>query len=243
LAEISESKRVADISYEEFFGAAPQAALPRPAFQDLGIETRNEVVANALEHNPEIAAAQARADARQADFKASKAARLPEVRLSVDAVKYDVFETGDDFDVRAGLNVSYNIFGGGARAADIAAAKSRARRETFNEEQVRQTVSREAAMAFERLQGANDRLSALGDALIAHDTTRELVLERYKLSRGDLIDVLQAENDYFEAGVAYVIALSGRDMASYALMEHTGELLQLFSPQIEYENATTGHAR
>jgi adhesin transport system outer membrane protein len=201
------------------------------------ISDRNQIVAEALEINPEIAAAEARAEARQADFKAARSARLPEVRLSVDAQKYDVFDTDNDFDVRAGLTVNYNIFGGGARAADIAIARSRAKREHFNEEQTRKDVAREAAMAFERLEGADERLAALGDSLIANDVTRDLVLERYKLSRGDQIDVLQAENDYFEAGVAYVIALSGRDMAGYALMEHTGDLLRLFSPQTDYEAA------
>ena len=236
LADIKESKRIADIRYEEFFGNAPET-LTRPSLAAPVAASRNEIVAEALEVNPEIAAAQARADARQADFKAARSARLPEVRLSVDAQKYDVFDTGDDFDVRAGLTVNYNIFGGGARAADIAIARSRAKREQFNEEQTRKDVAREAAMAFERLEGADERLTALGDSLIANDVTRDLVLERYKLSRGDLIDVLQAENDYFEAGVAYVIALSGRDMAGYALMEHTGDLLRLFSPQTDYETA------
>lgn len=236
LADIRESKRIADIRYEEFFGEAP-ARLNRPAMAAPGAENRSDAVAEALAANPEIAAAEARAAARQADFKAARSARLPEVRLSVDAQKYDVFDTDNDFDVRAGLTVNYNIFGGGARAADIAIARSRAKREQFNEEQTRQDVAREAAMAFERLEGADERLVALGDSLIANDVTRDLVLERYKLSRGDLIDVLQAENDYFEAGVAYVIALSGHDMAGYALMEHTGDLLRLFSPQTDYEAA------
>ncbi|WP_395076544.1 TolC family protein [Hyphococcus sp.] len=236
LADIRESKRIADIRYEEFFGEAP-GVLTRPAMAAPNVSDRNQIVAEALEINPEIAAAEARAEARQADFKAARSARLPEVRLSVDAQKYDVFDTDNDFDVRAGLTVNYNIFGGGARAADIAIARSRAKREHFNEEQTRQDVAREAAMAFERLEGADERLAALGDSLIANDITRDLVLERYKLSRGDLIDVLQAENDYFEAGVAYVIALSGRDMAGYALMEHTGDLLRLFSPQTDYEAA------
>ncbi len=236
LADISESKRVADIRYEEFFGEAPPP-LTRPAMAPAGAETRNEIVATALDINPEIAAAAARADARQADFKATRSARLPEVRLSVDAQKYDIFDSGNDFDVRAGVSVNYNIFSGGARAADIAVARSRAEREKFNEEQVRKDVAREAAMAFERLHGADERLDALGDSLVANDITRDLVLERYKLSRGDLIDVLQAENDYFEAGVAYVIALSGHDMAGYALMEHTGDLLKMFSPQMDYETA------
>ena len=242
LADIKESKRIADIQYEEFFGEAP-ATLTRPSPAAPSASSRNVAVATALAANPEIAAAEARADARQADFKAARGARLPEVRVSLDAQKYDVFNAGDDFDIRAGVTVNYNIFGGGARAADISIARSRAKRERFNEDQVRQEVAREAAIAYERLEGADERLEALGDSLIANDVTRDLVLERYKLSRGDLIDVLQAENDYFEAGVAYVIALSGRDMAGYALMEHTGDLLENFSPQMDYEDAVSGVGR
>ncbi|WDI32495.1 TolC family protein [Hyphococcus flavus] len=239
LSEIEESKRFADIRYEEFFGDRPKT-LSRPDVSAPLMETRNEMVAEALANNPQLAAAEARTAAKRADFKAAKGARYPEVRLSVDAVKYDVFDTGDDFDVRAGLNVNYNLFSGGARAADISIARSQAKRESFNESLVRQEVARDAAMAFERLQGADERLSALAEAVIAHNETRDLVLERYKLSRGDLIDVLQAENDYFEAGVAYLTALSTHDMAAYALMEHTGGLLRLFSPQLEYENAIGG---
>jgi adhesin transport system outer membrane protein len=241
LSEVSESKRIADIRYEEFFGERP-GTLHRPFIAGPDIDSRNETVAVALDSNPEIAAAQARADARQADFKAAKGARYPEVRVTVDAVKYDVFDGGEDFDVRAGVNLNYSIFGGGARSADIAIARSRAQKERFNSERVRQDVAREAAMAFERLEGADERLVTLGDAVIAHDETRHLVLERYRLSRGDLIDVLQAENDYFEAGVSFVIALTGRDMAEFALMEQTGDLLREFSPENEYEEALYGAA-
>lgn len=239
LSEIRESKLFTDIAYEEFFGDEPPK-LKRPGMATPDVNSRNETVATALKQNPEISVAQARLDARQADFKVAKSARMPEVRLSVDAVKYDIFDGGDDFDVRAGLNINYNIFGGGSRAADIAIARSRARKEKYNEERIRQDVAREAAMAYERLQSADARLNSLADALVAHDETRELVLERYKLSRGDLIDVLQAENDYFDAGVAYLIGLSGRDIAGYALMEHTGDLLRLFSPENEYNVARFG---
>ncbi|WP_425410236.1 TolC family protein [Hyphococcus sp.] len=239
LSEIEESKRYADIRYEEFFGETPDV-LSRPEISAPVLRSRNEAVVEALDSNPELAAAAARADQRQADFKAAKSARYPEVRLSVDAVKYDIFDNGDDFDVRAGVNVNYNIFGGGARAADIAIARSRAKSEAFSESRIRQEISRDAAMAYERVQSADARLDALGEAVIAHDETRDLVLERYKLSRGDLIDVLQAENDYFEAAVAYLTALSAQDMAAYALMEHTGGLLQRFSPQLDYDAAVAG---
>jgi adhesin transport system outer membrane protein len=238
VAEIRESKRLAEIRYEELFGKAP-VTLARPSFDDVTVETREEAAVAAVNNNPELAAAAARADALRAEYKAAKGARLPEVRLSVDAVKYDVFQSGDDFDVRAGVNLSYNIFSGGARGAEIAAAGSRARRERFNEDQVRQEISRDAEIAFEMHEGADERLEALETAVIAHNETRELVLERYRVARGDLIDVLQSENDYFEAGVAYLTGLANSDMAVYALMEHTGDLLRLFSPQYDYDDAVS----
>lgn len=233
VAEIRESKQLAEIRYLEFFGETP-GTLHRPSYDAFAVETRDEAVAEALSRSPDIAVATARADALKADYKAAKGARLPEVRVSVDAVKFDIFDSGDDFDVRAGLNVNYNIFGGGARAADIAQAASRARQSQLGEEQIRQEVARDAAIAFERAQGAAGRLKALETAVIAHDETRKLVLERYRVSRGDLIDVLQAENDYFEAGVAYLTGLATRDMAVYGVMEHTGDLLRFFSPEEEF---------
>lgn len=233
VAEIRESKQLAEIRYLELFGETP-GILHRPSFDAFSVETRDQAVTAALTRSPEIAVASARADASQADYRAAKGARLPEVRVSVDAVKFDLFDSGDDFDVRAGVNLNYNIFGGGARSADIAQAASRARQSQFGADQIRQEVARDAAIAFERVQGASARLKALDTAVVAHDETRELVLERYRVARGDLIDVLQAENDYFEAGVAYLTGLANRDMAVYGVMEHTGDLLRFFSPQEEY---------
>lgn len=233
VSEIRESARLAEIRYEEFFKEKP-GNLTRPDFAALAVDNREDAVLLAVDRNPEIAAAAARAEASRADFKAARGARLPEVRVSVDATKFDVLDSGDDFDVRAGLNVNYNIFGGGARAAEISLANSRARREKFNEDQVRQEVEREAAIAFERREGAIERVATLEDAVVAHDKTRDLVLERYKVSRGELIDVLQAENDYFDSAISYLAALASLDMATYALMEHTGDLLRYFSPQEEH---------
>lgn len=233
VAEIRESERLAEVRYFEFFKEKP-GPLVRPSFARVAVDSREAAVAAALGRNPEIAVASARADASQAEYKAAKGARLPELRVSVDAVKYDIFDGGDDFDVRAGVNLNYNIFGGGARAADIAQAGARARQAKYGEDQIREEIARDAAIAFERREGAEERLEALATAVIAHDETRDLVLERYRVARGDLIDVLQSENDYFEAGLAYLTGLADRDMAVYGLMEHTGDLLRFFSPQEEF---------
>ena len=155
----------------------------------------------------------------------------------MNAVKYDLFgnSTGNsDYDVRAGVNMNYDLYSGGARGAAIKRAAELARQQQFDEDRVRQDIERDAAIAYEKRISANERLDAFADSLVANYQARALIAERFRVARGELIDVLQSENDYFEAGVAYLSALADRDMSTYALMEHTGDLLRYFSPQPEY---------
>ncbi|HPE30652.1 MAG TPA: TolC family protein, partial [Parvularculaceae bacterium] len=238
VSEIRESMRVAEIRYEEFFKTEP-GILSRPSFDAVAVGSRGEASAMALLHHPEIAAAAARSDKAKAEYKAEKASRLPEVRASVNAVKYDLFGNSNgnsDYDVRAGVNMNYDLYSGGARGAAIKRAAELARQQQFDEDRVRQDVERDAAIAYEKRISANERLDALADSLVANYQARALIAERFRVARGELIDVLQSENDYFEAGVAYLSGLADRDMSTYALMEHTGDLLRYFSPQPEYAN-------
>jgi len=235
VAHIRESLRLAEIRYQEYFKTAP-GALRRPSYETVTVASRAAAAALATERHPEIGIAAARLDEARAAYKAAKAARLPEIRAQMNAVKYDAFEGSDDYDVRAGVNLSYDIFNGGARGAAVAQAAERARQQSYDEARIRQEVERDAMIAFERREACNERLAALADALVANAEARRLVAERFRAARGELIDVLQAENDYFEASVAYLSGLADRDMATYGLMEHTGDLLRYFSPQTDYES-------
>lgn len=230
VSQIKESMRLAEIRFEEFFKAEP-GVLALPSFEALAVGSRAEASALAVSRHPELGAAEARTERAQADYKAEKASRLPEVRATVSAVKYDVFDGGDDYDVRAGVNMNYDIFAGGARGAAIRRAGDIAKQQQYDEDRVRLEIERDAAIAYERRESSSERLDALADAIIAHYEARALIAERFRVARGDLIDLLQAENDYFESGVAYLVGLADRDMATYALMEHTGDLLRYFSPE------------
>ncbi|MEQ8177302.1 MAG: TolC family protein [Amphiplicatus sp.] len=235
VAQIRESKRLAEIRYEEFFKAKP-GVLARPSFDALSVGSREEAMALAALRNPLIGVAAAGADRARADFKAARASRFPEVRASVNGTKYDVAD-GDDYDVRAGVVMNYDLYAGGARGAAISRASSLAQQQKFDEERVRQEVVRDAAVAYERRVASAERLAALADAVTANHEARALISERFRVARGELIDILQAENDYFEAAIGYLIGLADRDMATYELMEHTGDLLLNFSPQPEYADA------
>ncbi|NWG91052.1 MAG: TolC family protein, partial [Parvularculaceae bacterium] len=222
----------ADVRFEEFFKAAPET-LKFPSYESLAVGAREEAVALAMRRSPVIAAAAARAESARAETKAAKASRLPEVRATLTGSSFDVLNGAEDYDVRAGVNMRYDLYAGGARGAAISRANSFAEQQRAEEERVRLEIEREAAIAFERRESANERLAALEAALVANAEARSLVAERFRAARGDLLDVIQAENDWFEAGVAYLAGLADRDMASYELMEATGDLLRLFSPRDE----------
>jgi adhesin transport system outer membrane protein len=231
-ADFAESARTSEIHYLEFFGEEPPPlAFPDHALQ--GVSTRDEAIALAFEHDPTLAAALARTDSFRADIGAAKGRRLPEIRANISSVGYDVFNGAEDYDVRAGVNINYDLFAGGARGAEIARAKRTAERQQREEDLIRREIERDAAIAFERQATAKARLEALDAALSANREARNLVAERFRASRGTLIDLIEAENDWFEAGVRQLSGRADRDMASFALMEFTGDLLRRFSPREE----------
>lgn len=231
-ADIADSARMAEIRYLEFFGEEP-SALAFPDHAPLAVPTREAAVALAFQRDPSLAAALARTDSLRAEIGAAKGRRLPEIRANVSSVSYDVFNGAEDYDVRAGVNLNYDLFAGGARGAEISRAKSAAQRQSREEDLIRREIERDAAIAFERQATAKARLDALEDALSANARARDLVAERFAASRGTLIDRIEAENDWFEAGVRYLSGRADRDMASFALMEFTGDLLRRFSPRDE----------
>lgn len=231
-ADFSESARVSEIRYREFFGEAPPA-LAFPELARLGVSTREEAINFALRRDPTLAAALARTDGVRAEIDAAKGRRLPEIRANVSSVSFDVFNGVNDYDIRAGVNLNYDLFAGGARGAEIARAKRSAERQSYEEDLVRREIERDAAIAFERQATAKTRLEALDAAATANARARDLVAERFRASRGTLIDLIEAENDWFDAAVRQLSGRADRDIASFALMEFTGDLLRRFSPREE----------
>ena len=167
----------------------------------------------------------ARAQARAAE-KAAEAARedtLPLVTAQVAAGRYGAFEVSKDYDVRAIVNVRQLLFGPGDARADQARERSRA--SDARAVRVREESGRDAAIAFSDLKALEAQLQSLKEAYIASRTTRDAISQRFRYSRGSLLDVLAANDTYFAAAAAYVDGLTQRDAAYYVLLARTGRLL------------------
>lgn len=209
--------------YVELTGAPPPADMRRGPLLGRLPSSVEEARLAAESNYSAVVIARAQAEAARRDQKAARADTRPNLSAGIDAGRYGVFEYERDYDIRGRLTLRQR-FGGGldARAdqfrARTVAADARLAR-------VREESGRDAAIAFADVASLDRQLDALAEAYTASLRTRDTIAERFRFSRGTLLDVLSASDGYFAAATSYVEALVERDAARYVLLTRTGGLL------------------
>src|SRR6266478_6276115 len=192
--------------------------------------TKDEALATAVRFNATILAAQADADAAKHAFRVTDGAFVPTIALEGRATRFDNTYpyiqgvTHEDYSGR--VVMSWDIFRGGQ---DIWKRSETAERFT------------QATMAHAKLQ--RDALESIDKAWSARtitrtriaDLTRQLEAGRktiaafnkeYELGQRSLIDLLNAQNQYFNAAVSLTSARGVVVFADYQLLAAMGTLLE-----------------
>ncbi|MGI4732981.1 MAG: TolC family protein [Janthinobacterium lividum] len=222
LADFRRSLANAEAQYATFIGTPAPASLGRAPVPDLhGI-----VAATAAGDGaklPAVRAAKLSADAATRDVKALYADRLPQLSGAIDAGRYGVIETARDYDVRGTLTVSIRLGGGAAQR--IEQAKARVDGAEARLRRTREEAERDAQIAYSDVTALNDAQAAIESNYIASRRSRDVLAERFRVSRGTLLDVLGAESNYFGVAARYIQTVIELDTARYALLARTGRLL------------------
>lgn len=214
----------AQARYQEIFKAPPEQPIGRPPQPVEGLQSRDFVIELARKSSV-VRSAQAAAQALSADARAARADTLPTITAGIDAGRYGILETGrEDYDVRARIAIRQRLFGPGRARADGASARASAAlsRAIATEDE----AVREASIAWSDVEMLRDALAAQQAHYLSARMTRDAVVERFRVSRGTLFDVLDAEDRFFEAAANYVRTLSEFDSAHYVLLARTGQLLE-----------------
>jgi outer membrane protein, adhesin transport system len=169
--------------------------------------------------------AQALSTSAGEDYAAARSDRLPRLSLVIDATIYDVFKGNSDYDVRSRVVGRYPLFNGGLTSARTAQALQRAQAADQGEARARTEASRDVAIAFEEVKALEAQVATLKRAYDANVKARNFFIEQFKVARGSLLDLLQAEQDVYEAIADYSRGLGALDVARYRLLQQTGELL------------------
>jgi outer membrane protein, adhesin transport system len=224
LARFRRQLASAEARFTELTGAPVPAGLERAPAPGGVISSRDQAVL-AASSSAAVRSAQATSDASAQEARAARADRLPAITAGVDAGRYGVIENDRDYDVRARVALRYRIFG----AADARSEQydARARGAEARSQRIREESERDAAIAWSDVRALEDQLTALEASYIASRRSRDVIVERFRVARGTLFDVVAAEDAYFESATAYIQALAELDAARYVLLSRMGRLLDL----------------
>ena len=188
---------------------------------------KDEALTVALQYNPTIRAAQADVDAARYNFRSTAGAFVPNVSLEgrvtrgADSVIYDGWRN----EASGQVVVSWDIFRGGQDSWKRAEAADRMSEQTMRHAR----LQREAFEALDKAWAARtvtaERAAALGREVEHARKVVAAYAKEYELGQRTLIDLLNSQNQFFNATVSLVSTRGVTVFADYQLLAAMGQLL------------------
>ncbi len=231
---LTEISNLHDVSarYQRIVGDLPPVAMDEPALLQKGLPgTPNAVIEESILHSPVIAAAIEGIRAGQSELNGRQSAFSPRVdlraRQSLDRNLDGVLGNRNDSVVEVVLN--YNLFRGGSDSAlkRQAAENLNAAKDLRDKacRDVRQTV----VIAYNDTSRIAEQLRYLNAHQLAAEKARDAYRKQFDIGQRTLLDLLDTENELFQARRAYVNALNDHGIAYVRTHAAIGNLLQTLS--------------
>src|SRR3546814_19973776 len=96
--------------------------------------------------------------------------------------------------------------GGGPQRADQAHARARVAQAQYDG--TREKAVRDAAIAWSDVDALEQEVAALRVNYISSRQSRDVLADRFRVSRGTPFDLLQSENNYFQIPGQYTVAVT-----------------------------------
>jgi len=222
VADFRRQQVTAEAQYEAVIGAVPSADLgraPPPSLDGIARGTLDDDT----ERLPAVRAARSGAEAARLDARAVRADQLPQLTAGIDAGRYGIIETDRDYDIRGNLTLSMRLGGGAAQRARQAVARAEGADARLRRTRI--DALRDAEIALADVAALEEAEAAIRANYLAGRQSRDVLAERFRVSRGTLFDLLGAESNYFGVAARYLQTVIELDSARYALLARTGRLL------------------
>lgn len=222
--------RDAKASYLRVIGQAAPADMSTPAALDATMPVNIDAALQAAaEANPALSAANADVDAAQAGRGAAKGAFYPSLDLVLarNWNKDVAGIEGDDENYGAYLQMRYNLLSGGGDTAQEKAAANRLAQAKNRRDDVQRQVSESMRLAWNAYEAVNQQLGYLRAHEKASERTRNAYSKQFSIGQRTLLDLLDTENELFEARRDVVRAEFDRLSAQYRIQALAGKLQSL----------------
>lgn len=222
--------RDSETAYLEAVGDAP-ANVSRPVIAlDMMPGDMDMAVAAAVETNPQLNAAREAARATGFDAEAAEAPFQPRFALQLQGSRNENAggSPGPNNDASALVVMTYNLYRGGADTAKLGAAKARRMEAQQREYETRRTVEQTTRVAWSAYTAASERVPQFESQVKLTDAALSAYYEQFQLGKRTLLDVLNGENEVFQARSALVDAEIALMIARHQVLAATGRLLATY---------------
>jgi outer membrane protein, adhesin transport system len=233
---LTEASNLHDVTarYLRIVGQLPADDL---AETDLSLQKLPESIRSALslayQGNPGFHAAIKNISAAQAAVKVERAGYYPKAELRARQVtsrnqngfdnRTDPRSYGDESAVE--LAITYNLYSGGANRASVRRSLEQVNQAKDLRDQACVDLRQNTQVAYNDAKRISEQLTSLRQHRLSSDKVRSAYSEQFNIGQRTLLDLLDAENEYFQASRALIIANGDLEIAHARSLAAMGSLL------------------
>lgn len=216
----------AEITYQRVVGVQP-ANLELPEFSDGVLPDKiDDIVAIALDSNPDIKFASSDIKTSDAEIRATQASYYPTVNLEVGASADNNLDgvEGHNDDFLAMVRLRYNLYRGGIDEGREKEAVARKAETEQRKRRFERLVEEEVRRSWSSLARSEARAEVLAAAVVANTEVASTYKQEFEIGQRDLLDLLDADNELFNSRTSLVTVQYSVRFAKYRLLATMGRL-------------------
>ncbi|TVP44891.1 MAG: agglutination protein [Halomonas sp.] len=205
-----------------------QNLMPAPTLDERLPADVSQAVNLAFEGNPDFHAAIENINVQRAEREGSRAAFMPRLeiqgRTGTNNQNDAIAGRRDEHSIQ--LVASMNLYNGGSDQAAFRAASDRIEEAVSQRELACTNVRQTTQIAYNDGRRLREQLSYLNQHRLSIDRVRGAYQQQFDIGQRTLLDVLDSENEYFEASRAFTNAEYDVTLADARTLAATGQLMQ-----------------
>lgn len=225
LRQEQSSLRDAEVSYVRLVGAPPRALLIPESPDNALPSSESMALDTALNEHPALKSAEADVAVASALNSGAKAELSPRVDLELAVNRNNDIVRGITNDRTIMLRLRYNFSHGGADLARISETGFQIQEASEVLNRTRRQIQENLSLAYNANITARDRLGVLRQYVDASAATRVSYAKQFSIGQRTLLDLLNAENEYFNARLSYTTGQYAQLASAFRIFAGMGQLL------------------
>lgn len=228
LAEYTSQLKAAEANFQRITGRPVPASLVQVDMPKKSYPSMLAAIEASRTRNPRLLAQEGEIQAAKQGEKLAKADLFPKFGIQA-GPRWHFQDTPQDqrnHGVEAMLTAQWNLYAGGATKATMRQSAAQTRLARQERQNVADTIESEIRSTWSQYEAARERMGYYRQSMEASMDARLIFYEQYMLGYKGLLDMLDADNEYFISACQHEIAQADRIVGAYRLLTLGGDILQ-----------------